>query len=822
MYGRWFMLSVAIAFGAAAPCLGGPTVTAPAKPSDEALIQAVNRRDVAKVRTLLDAGADPNAKRGQWGGEKAHWLETALIEAARLGELPIANLLLERGADPTLCVPLSGFGPMDAALRSYEAGSADVVRRLMQAGVSLTAQPPATDVPMSDWHGRLRESVIKERLRTRLHQVVAPGRDAARHDPTAAARKVRMLIDAGMPLDVQNSQGQSPLLLAVAEGRFQGREAQLNVIRELLRHRPNLDLADRRGRTALHHAVIQMDAEVIALLLKAGARTDIKDSDGLTPPDLAQTTYPRAAVLKALGLPVPTREEGIHPHITPSRTEGVAPLAVFFDGIATDGLTDDDYVNAYYEWNFDTTGVDAEHPRRKAIGFNVAHVFMKPGTYTVAMTVRDVTGKQASKTLQVVVREFAGRTIYLAADGNDANPGTAAAPRRDLREAILDAKPNTRILLRRGDTFDVPEAIQIKEHAGPVLLGAYSGKSSEKLPAPVVRIRHFASLGKVKDWRFMDLHFVGQTTERRAKNSGQVFSLRDTENLLLLRLEIENVGANGLTSYAKDGLYIVDCHMHDFGAYSAFVAETERVGYIGNRLQRMHSFEHGYRSQSARKQYIAHNTMGKDLGNVKSAIQIRGNTSQTVLADNRLAVVSSFNPANTGVLSRVHHCLADRNILTSGLTMGGQHIAFRRNRLDYQPIEQKPGEPSHGGVYPHLVSFGGHMRWPGVCEKAFIYDNTVRSGAFLSGPVHDLDVHGNRVALTIPRLRPDRFAGFVHVGSAARNLTSRGNRYQVIDRATGKIGDVSAWLKAQQAAGLERGTVLEGISSPSACPTSRD
>ena len=49
----------------------------------------------------------------------------------------------------------------------------------------------------------------------------------------------------------------------------------------------DLDVRDRHGRTALHHAVSWRDEKAARFLIKKGARTDIPDETGATAVEMA-------------------------------------------------------------------------------------------------------------------------------------------------------------------------------------------------------------------------------------------------------------------------------------------------------------------------------------------------------------------------------------------------------------------------------------------------------------------------------------------------------------------------------------------------------
>ena len=72
-----------------------------------------------------------------------------------------------------------------------------------------------------------------------------------------------------------------------------------------------------------------------------------------------------------------------------SRTQGVAPLSVFFDGTRTPDLAGGSYVDATFAWDFDADNADPDANHRRSGGFVAAHVFEKPGVYRVRVDLSD-------------------------------------------------------------------------------------------------------------------------------------------------------------------------------------------------------------------------------------------------------------------------------------------------------------------------------------------------------------------------------------------------------------------------------------------------
>ena len=81
---------------------------------------------------------------------------------------------------------------------------------------------------------------------------------------------------------IGSAQTTSSLIEAVKRG---DREA----VRELLRGKPDVNVAQADGTTALHWAVRANDAETVKALLKAGANANAANAYGMTPLFLAAT-----------------------------------------------------------------------------------------------------------------------------------------------------------------------------------------------------------------------------------------------------------------------------------------------------------------------------------------------------------------------------------------------------------------------------------------------------------------------------------------------------------------------------------------------------
>lgn len=130
---------IAVALIACAPPLVAQTQAHPAKPArpasakaglNKALGQAVLHGDAAKVETLLNQGASPNARVGGAAGTLTVDASVLLV-AVRSGQTHIVQSLLDKGAD------ISGkddvMEPLMVAVHGHDAG---IVRLLLEHGAN--------------------------------------------------------------------------------------------------------------------------------------------------------------------------------------------------------------------------------------------------------------------------------------------------------------------------------------------------------------------------------------------------------------------------------------------------------------------------------------------------------------------------------------------------------------------------------------------------------------------------------------------------------------------------------------------------------------
>ena len=224
---------------------------------------------VLQVQRCLDAGADPNGlvPRAQ-GTVLGHVVANSNL-ISESSEVALA--LIKAGADPNAVFehkPILHYA-------FNRAVSLEVFSALLDVGANSNSQ---------DHEGR---TPLLKALVNPPHLV-----------------KVQTLLDAGADPNIPNHRGTFPLHAALARNIQD--ETQFGLVQILLNTKSNIDVQDEEGRTPLHLAARWGTAEIVQLLLDAGARDDIKTSDGAYPKDFSDEN--RDEYVRAIFALLPTYE----------------------------------------------------------------------------------------------------------------------------------------------------------------------------------------------------------------------------------------------------------------------------------------------------------------------------------------------------------------------------------------------------------------------------------------------------------------------------------------------------------------------------------
>ena len=201
---------------------------------------AINCNSRMAVAAMIEAGANVNY-RNAWGF-------TPLMCSICIKCKDVIGILLGAGADVN--VPDNqGSSPIFYAI---ENGDNEVVKMLIDAGADVNFCSPAT---------RMTSLMVAAK---------------ANH-----ADIVRALLDCRVPVDLQDSDGNTALIFAASNG------SKL-IVRQLIDVGANLNIQNHQGRTALMQVSCWGNEEMVSLLIDAGADPTLVDIDGRSAQELEQ------------------------------------------------------------------------------------------------------------------------------------------------------------------------------------------------------------------------------------------------------------------------------------------------------------------------------------------------------------------------------------------------------------------------------------------------------------------------------------------------------------------------------------------------------
>ena len=208
------------------------------------LFLAISKRNDNMVKALLENGANVN-ETGEGG-----W--TALMQASFLGESDIVQTLLNNDAE----FNRKGTTPhqaedCSALMLAASDGHTEVVRVLLKAGAK-------DNVNWKGFGGVTALTSVLQYTKRRLTLTVL--------------ETVKLLLDGGADVNVEDGLGQTPLMNAA--------QWYPEVLKLLLEKNPKIDYKNSDGDYALKKAVRVGNVASVQILLEAGAKTDMKDKKG--------------------------------------------------------------------------------------------------------------------------------------------------------------------------------------------------------------------------------------------------------------------------------------------------------------------------------------------------------------------------------------------------------------------------------------------------------------------------------------------------------------------------------------------------------------
>ena len=237
-----------------------------------ALVFAAREGDLESARALLDAGADVN-QQTEYG-----W--TPLLTAVNNRNYQLATLLVERGGDVNIANK-GGWTPVYLATdnRNIEGGDypvprpdmdhLDLIELLLQSG--------------ADPNARVRENTLTRTIFTMQWFFEAGATAFVRASQSSDTGLMKLLLEYGADPNVATDLGDTALTACAGIGWVEGvtyertREENVEAIRMLLDLGLDPNHANNEGRTPLMGAALKGRNDVVRLLVEHGARLETRD-----------------------------------------------------------------------------------------------------------------------------------------------------------------------------------------------------------------------------------------------------------------------------------------------------------------------------------------------------------------------------------------------------------------------------------------------------------------------------------------------------------------------------------------------------------------
>lgn len=239
--------------------------------------EVVKKNDLGQAKALLESGVNPNARPP---GNSLN--QTPIEVAVSNNEIQMVELLLRFKADPLL-----EDDNKDTAF-VYAADSPRMMTLFRERGMSINTRNSEGKTPLL----RMLSYATKEKVAAVLDAGGDPGlADSKGNTPLMECAEYGNLEAFGLILarkvdvNAQNFKGETALMLAV-DGASPDGGMRKNIL-SLLDAKADLEKRDWAGRTVLERSVVGNSPDVSLLLLKNGAKVNVRDSAGLTPLMLA-------------------------------------------------------------------------------------------------------------------------------------------------------------------------------------------------------------------------------------------------------------------------------------------------------------------------------------------------------------------------------------------------------------------------------------------------------------------------------------------------------------------------------------------------------
>ncbi|RCK74497.1 MAG: hypothetical protein IGBAC_1445 [Ignavibacteriae bacterium] len=209
---------------------------------------------------------------------------TPLHYAAELGDIQFVIKLLEKRADINV-YNKDGNSPLLIAIYNKHF---DIVNYLIEKNANTDSRNKIGITPLYlavEYNNLdLVKNLLSKKVRTNIELLDSKMTPLHIAVENGYIDIIKLLIENGANVDVKNSEGDTPLHIALSNNFL---IQQNEIIKLLIKHSSKINTENNRGYTPLHLAVAKDNQEFVELLLLKKAKTNVQDTIGITPLHIA-------------------------------------------------------------------------------------------------------------------------------------------------------------------------------------------------------------------------------------------------------------------------------------------------------------------------------------------------------------------------------------------------------------------------------------------------------------------------------------------------------------------------------------------------------
>lgn len=296
-------------------------------------------------------------------------------------------------------------------------------------------------------------------------------------------------------------------------------------------------------------------------------------------------------------------------------SDKVAPEGIWFEatpngfdvpGQATGEVYNPRLHEIYYSWTFSDAGTWAvpanllagKNDRNVAYGPKISHVFETTGTYTVTCVAIDNTGNIATDSFQITVGDpdvvFSGsNTICVALDNDYTGTPVGCQKFNTLGTAITAYKSLGsigRLLLKKGEIYDVTSQIAVDASFNNFHLGAWGAGAKPVLDSGVLSIKTIWLRAQFNgaDFNVNGIRFQGgwDSTTETGPTGGHGLNLQNPAKIVIHDCEFDGISIAIYPRAETRFIFMNDTFVTNWRAYGVFAgaADFATVSMTGMRV----------------------------------------------------------------------------------------------------------------------------------------------------------------------------------------------------------------------------------------------